>query len=136
MQNLSGINPRAEGTRVTETVAYLLVAMSLAVAAFSAILMVRNRQVTDSLFYVTAVVEVALVAALVGGCIALASTSKDVDGVLFVAYLVTLVLVPPAAIVWAIAEKSRWGTGVLVVAMLSTAVLCVRILGIWQGRYV
>lgn len=77
-----------------------------------------------------------LIALLVGGSIALASTSRDVDGVLFVSYLVTLVVIPPAAVLWGIAEKSRWGTGVVVIAMLTVAVLSVRLLGIWEGTYV
>jgi hypothetical protein len=36
-------------------------------------------------------------------------------------------------VLWGIAEKSRWGTGVVVVAMLTVAVLCVRVLQIWKG---
>jgi hypothetical protein len=49
---------------------------------------------------------------------------------------VTLVVIPPAAVIWGIAEKSRWGTGVVVVAMLTVAVLCVRVLQIWKGTNV
>ena len=48
----------------------------------------------------------------------------------------TLVVIPPAAVLWGIAEKSRWGTGVVVVAMLTVAVLCVRVLQIWKGTHV
>ncbi len=55
---------------------------------------------------------------------------------LFVSYLITIVVIPPAAVLWGIAEKSRWGTGVVVVAMLTVAVLCVRLLGIWKNAYV
>ena len=68
--------------------------------------------------------------------IALETTSRDVDGVLFVSYLFTVVVIPPAAVLWGIAEKSRWGTGVVVVAMLTVAVLCVRLLDIWKGTHV
>ena len=48
----------------------------------------------------------------------LASTDRDVNGPVFVAYLLGLVVVLPLASVWALAEKSRWGTGVLVIAGL------------------
>ncbi|MFI5428411.1 hypothetical protein [Aeromicrobium sp. UC242_57] len=55
---------------------------------------------------------------------------------LFISYLVTMVVIPTAATLWGIAEKSRWGTGVVVVAMLTVSVLSIRCLGIWQGAYV
>jgi len=121
---------------VNELVAYSVALLALGVAGFAGILMVKRRPVNNPLFYAAAALEIALIAVLVGGCIALAQTSRDVDGVLFVSYLVSLVLIPPAAILWGVAEKSRWGTGVVVVAMLSVAVLCFRVLGIWQGHYV
>ena len=121
---------------MNELVAYSVALLALGVAGFAGILMVKRQPVNNPLFYAAAVVEIALLAVLVGGCIALAQTSRDVDGVLFVSYLITLVIVPPAAIVWGVAEKSRWGTGVVVVAMLTVAVLCFRVLSIWQGRHV
>jgi hypothetical protein len=120
---------------VTHEVAYTLAIAALLPAAGAAWLAVRGHQVTDALFYAVSVIEVALLVQLVGGCIALARTDRDVDGVTFVSYLVTVVLVPPAAFLWGVAEKSRWGTGVLVVGMLTVSVLCVRILGIWTSGH-
>ena len=121
---------------MNETVAYAVAIGALLVAGFAALHMARNQMFSNPLFYAVAVLEIALIALLIGGCIALGTTSRDVDGVLFVSYLITVVVIPPAAVLWGIAEKSRWGTGVVVVAMLSISVLCVRLLGIWQGRYV
>ncbi len=120
---------------MTETVAYGMAAAATLVAVWSGWHMVRQQPVGNPLFYAVAVLEIALIALLVGGVMALSSTSRDVDGVLFVSYLVTLVVIPPAAVLWGIAEKSRWGTGVVVVALLTVAVLCVRLLGIWKGTY-
>ena len=121
---------------MNELVAYVVASLALGVAGFAAILMVKRQLVSNALFYCAAVVEIILVALLVGGSFALAQTSRDVDGALFVSYLVSLVVIPPAAIMWGVAEKSRWGTGVVVVAMLSVAVLCFRVLDIWQGNNV
>ena len=121
---------------MNDPVAYGIATLALLVAAFAAWRMVRDRSLDNPLFYAVCVLEIALVALLVGGSVALASTSRDVDGVLFVSYLVTMVVIPPAAVLWGIAEKSRWGTGVVVVAMLTTAALSVRLLGIWKGSYV
>lgn len=121
---------------MNETVAYAVAISALLIAGFAAISTARNKPFSNPLFYAISVLEIVLVGLLIGGGIALAKTSRDVDGVLFVSYLVTVVVIPPAAVLWGIAEKSRWGTGVVVVAMLSIAVLCVRLLGIWRGPYV
>jgi H+/gluconate symporter-like permease len=120
---------------VTDPVAYGIAVLALLVAAYAGWHVVREQEFGNPLFYAVCVLEIVLVALLVGGSVALASTSRDVDGVLFISYLVTMVVIPPAAVLWGIAEKSRWGTGVVVVAMLTTAALSVRLLGIWKGAY-
>lgn len=120
---------------MNETVAYAIAIVALLIAGFAAILMLRDRLFNDALFYAIALLELALIGLLIAGCIALGQTSRNVDGVLFVSYLVTVMVIPPAAVLWGISEKSRWGTGVVVVAMLTVSVLCIRLLGIWQGRY-
>ncbi len=120
---------------MTETVAYGIAAAATLVAAWAGWHMVRRQPVGNPLFYAVALLEIALIALLIGGIIAFSSTQRDVDGVLFISYLVTLVVIPPAAVLWGIAEKSRWGTGVVVVALLTVAVLCVRLLNIWNGTY-
>lgn len=121
---------------MTASVAYGLAIAALLVAGFAAWHSLTRRPFGNPLFYVVGVLEIALTVVLVGGVIALNVTSRDVDGVLFVSYLVTVVVIPPAAVLWGIAEKSRWGTGVVVVAMLTIAVLCVRLLDIWKGPHV
>ncbi len=121
---------------MTEPVAWTVAVLALAVALFAAWHLWRDEAFSNALFYAVAVLEVALVALLVGGSVALARTDRDVDGVLFVSYLITQVVIPPVAVLWGIAEKSRWGTGVVVVAMLTTAVLCARLHGIWENTVV
>lgn len=120
---------------MTETVAYGIAAAATLVALWAAWHMIREQPVGNPLFYAVAALEIVLITLLVGGIAALSSTDRDVDGVLFVSYLVTITVIPPAAVLWGIAEKSRWGTGVVVVALLTVAVLCVRLLGIWKGTY-
>lgn len=121
---------------MTDPVAYGVALVALSVAVFAGWHTAKRQPFSNPLFYSVAVLEILLIGMLVGGSIALGSTSRDVDGVLFVSYLVTNVVIAPAAVLWGIAEKSRWGTGVVVVAMLTVAVLCVRLLGIWKGAYV
>lgn len=120
---------------MTEPIAYGIAILALAVAAFAGWHTLRSRELGNPLFYAVSIVEIVLIVLLVGGSIALAQTSRDVDGVLFVSYLVTMVVIPPAAVLWGIAEKSRWGTGVVVIAMLTIAALSLRLLGIWKGPH-
>ncbi len=121
---------------MTDLVAYGIAILALMVAAFAGWHMYRNLDVGNPLFYAVSVLEIALLGLLIGSSIALGQTSRDVNGVLFISYLVTMVVIPPAAVLWGIAEKSRWGTGVVVVAMLTVAALSARLLGIWKGAYV
>ena len=121
---------------MTDLVAYVVAVAAVLVGAYAGWHTLRRLPFSNPLFYAVGALEILLIAMLIGGSIALGSTSRDVDGVLFVSYLVTIVVIPPAAVLWGIAEKSRWGTGVVVVAMLTVAVLCVRLLGIWKDMYV
>lgn len=120
---------------MTDLTAYGLCALALAVSAYAGWLTVRERPFDNALFYAVAALEVLLVAQLIGGCIALAQTDRDVDGVTFVAYLVTVVIVPVVAVLWGVSDKSRWGTGVMVIGMITVAVLCLRLLDLWSGTY-
>lgn len=120
---------------MNDPIAYTVTTLAVLVAIHAGVLLIRDAPFSNPLFYSVAVLELVLVALLVGGCVALARTDEAVDGVLFVSYLVTLVIIPPAAVLWGVAERSRWGTGVVVVAMLTVAILVIRLLGIWQGSY-
>lgn len=53
------------------------------------------------------------------------------DVVEFWAYLITVLLLPPAAIVWGLIERSRWSTLVLAVVGFSVAVMVYRMHHIW-----
>ena len=48
-------------------------------------------------------------------------------------YLVTALLMPPAVVVWAIVDKTRWGTLALGGVSLSVAVMIIRMAYIWNG---
>lgn len=114
-------------------VGYAFIAVALLGGLWSLLLVVRNRSVTDPLVWLLSALELALLVQLVGGCVALATSGRDVDTALFVGYLLTAVLVLPLGVAWAASEKSRWGPGVLAVACLATAGLVQRILEVWQA---
>jgi hypothetical protein len=53
------------------------------------------------------------------------------DAVEYWAYLITAVVLPPAAIVWGVIERSRWSTLVLALVGFSIAVMVYRMHHIW-----
>jgi hypothetical protein len=67
--------------------------------------------------------------------IALVATGNQAKGdtVEFFGYIVTALIVPPAAIAWAVLERTRWSTLVLGVAGLTVAIMLVRMWQIWTG---
>ena len=100
-----------------ETVAITVAWLSVAVAVWAAWKSIRHSRINDAMFYAVSAVEVGTLVLLICGIIALASTDRRVDGALLVSYLITLVLVPPVTLVWGVAEKSRWGTGVILIGI-------------------
>lgn len=49
----------------------------------------------------------------------------------FWVYLISAVLIPPAAVGWALIERSRWSTVIMGIAALSVAVMVWRMYAIW-----
>lgn len=118
---------------MNDTVEAILIGACLTLAAWSLVLVVLGRPLDNPLFYGLAALELGLVALLVGGSIALATTDRSVNGAAFIGYVLTSLLILPLAVVWAIAEKSRWGTAVLVAACLTLAVMVVRMQQVWTA---
>lgn len=80
----------------------------------------------------TLLVEVLLVVQLVMAAIAPALGNIATGSALeFWIYLVSAILIPPAAVMWGLIERNRWSTVVLGVACLSIAVMVYRMSQIW-----
>lgn len=95
--------------------------------------LIRDRAAEDGMFVLLGVTELVLLGQLVGGCVALANTEGDVDGPLFVSYLVGVTLALPIGAFWSLAERTRAGTAVVLLAVLTVAALEVRLDAIWAG---
>ncbi len=116
---------------MSEQLTWVIGGLCLVVAAWAAVACWRGRPFDDPLFYACSTVEVAFLVQLASGLVALAGTGRDVDAATFVSYLVTAVVLPPASVLWAVSDRSRWGTGVIAVMGLVQAVLALRLLDIW-----
>lgn len=80
----------------------------------------------------TALVLVLLIAQVVISAIAPAVGNHPTgDALEFWVYLITAVLIPPAAAIWALIDRTRWSTVVLGVGLLSVAVMAYRMGQIW-----
>jgi hypothetical protein len=67
--------------------------------------------------------------------IALVATGHQAKGdtVEFFGYILTALIVPPAAVGWSIVDRSRWSTVVIGVSGLTIAIMLVRMWQIWSG---
>lgn len=84
-----------------------------------------------------AVTEFLLVVQLVTTILLVAQGQKAAtDTVEFFIYVIVALLIPPAAVFWALIERnSRWSTVVLSVSALSIAVMLVRMHQLWTGNF-
>lgn len=111
----------------------LLIAASLLLAALAAVYVVLDRPTGPVLLTGLALLEAGLLAQAVLGIVALATQDRDVNGPVYVGYLLGTLIFVPAAAAWALGEKSRAGTAALVVLGLVVPVLVVRVQQVWGG---
>ncbi|GAA2457330.1 hypothetical protein [Agromyces soli] len=113
---------------------YTWVQLGVAVAAglLCLVLGLAGRKPSDLTIGALALVELLLVAQLVVALLAPAFGNAPSGSVLeFYTYLVSALLLPPAAALWALLERNRWSTVVLGVAAFSVGVMVYRMLQIW-----
>lgn len=116
-----------------DSLATVLTVAALALAAWSLVVMARDRTPGDPLLIALAVLEVGLLVQVVIAVARLAGGHRPDELVTFVGYLVAALIVLPAGALWSLAERSRWGTGVLTVACLVVPVLILRLEQTWQA---
>jgi hypothetical protein len=120
--------------------ATVLTFAALGAAVWALLLIVINRPlkldrpVSLALIGAVAVVETGLLVQAIAGVVNMLSTDRSMDRLSFVAYLFGPVVILPLATVWAMAERSRWGPGVLVAGCLAIPVMILRLRQIWDGN--
>jgi hypothetical protein len=117
-----------------------LTAVEIAVAVVAGVLAVvlglAGRRPSDLSLAGPALVELLLIAQLVTAVIAPAAGNRPTGNpVEFFAYLLSALVIPPAAIVWALTERTRWAVVVVGVACLAVAVMLVRMQIIWTVQH-
>lgn len=108
--------------------------LSLLVALTLVGFMVLDRRPNNLILSALVAVEVGLLAQLVLGVIRVFRGAPDHVSVWeYVGYLLAVLLVLPAGVVWSSAERTRSGTAVLLIAVLLIPFLSLRINQIWPA---
>ncbi len=108
------------------------VAVAVAAGLLCLVLGFAGRTPNDLVLAATALVELLLIVQVVIALVAPATGNNPTGSLLeFWIYLVSAVLLPPAAAFWALVDRSKWSTVILGVASLAVAVMVYRMGVIW-----
>ena len=114
---------------LTIAIAGVAVAAGLLCIALGLLGKTPNDLTLGSTLLVTLLLVAQLVVAIVAPAVGNSATGSVLE---FYVYLVTAILLPPLAVLWALLERtSRWSTVVLGVASLAVAVMVYRMHQIW-----
>ena len=110
----------------------MLVGLAIAIGLMNIILGLLGKHPNDLTVLSTLAVEVLLIAQVVMALVAPGVGNPPSGNPLeFWMYLVTALLIPPLAVVWALLERNKWSNVVLGVAALAVAVMTWRMWQIW-----
>jgi hypothetical protein len=116
------------------TLQLVLSVVALVIALWLVVLIVRGVQPNDWLYGALALLEVGLVAQLVTGSVMVSGDHGGVNVAAYVGYLVGALLILPVGFLWSVGERTRAGTGVLLVAVVVVPVLFLRLHDLWAAR--
>ena len=111
---------------------YAVVGLATVLFAVAVYYAAKDKLVDDRLLAIAALLELGLLIQLVSGLIGIGHIEDPTEKATFVAYLVTLPLVPVGTALLTIKEKSRWAMGSLAVAAFAVAVMTARLQQIWN----
>lgn len=118
----------------------MIVPLTYVVIGLSAVLCVaaiwyaaRDRLIDDRILVVAGLVELGLLVLLVGGLLGLDHIDDTGEKATFVAYVVSLPVIPAGTAFLAIKEKSRWAMGSIAVGAFAVSVMSARLLQIWTA---
>lgn len=111
---------------------WVQVGVAVAAGLLGVVLGLIGRRPDDFTMGATLLVELLLIAQLVIALLAPAFGNQASGSVLeFFVYLVSAIILPPLAGIWALVDRSRWSTVILGVTCLAIAVMVYRMNEIW-----
>jgi hypothetical protein len=116
---------------VIDVLAYIVIGLSLCVGVGIIGLAVADRRPLTLLAYGLVTLEVAALVQVLVAVVQAVRGERPHEVATFIGYALTSVLVAPVGALWALSDKSKWGTGAAGVAALVLAVLTVRMQQVW-----
>jgi hypothetical protein len=110
-----------------------LTMLAVVLALWLVALIVLGRDPGDSLYVSLGLLELGLLAQLVLGLVRLGGEHPGVNVAAYVGYLVGSLVILPVGFAWSVGERSRAGTGVLLVAVVVIPVLFLRLHQLWSA---
>ena len=110
-----------------------MIVAGLVIAAWAAVLLIINRPVGRALEYAVLALTGMFVVLAIGGIVQMFGTDREFARAEFVGYLLLSPLIPLGAWWWSRNDKTRAGSGVVLVIGLVMPVLVVRIQQVWAG---
>jgi dolichyl-phosphate-mannose--protein O-mannosyl transferase len=107
-------------------------AVAVVLAALGGLSTALRRRIGTAHLAGTGLLEALLVVQAVLAAADLAGGHRPAELATFLAYLVSVVLLPVAGLLWARSEPTRWAGTVLGVAGLAVAVMLWRLLDLWE----
>ncbi|WP_454048336.1 hypothetical protein [Cellulomonas sp. Marseille-Q8402] len=118
---------------MTPPLLYAVSVAALLLAGWACWFAVRDRAVVLRQLWGAAVVEGLMLVQAVVAAVQHATGTVPAEPVVFWGYVVTQLVLLPAAALWAFAERTRWSSVVLLVAALAVAFLQLRLEQTWAA---
>lgn len=116
---------------MNDAVAIAVIAVSVLVGGVIVVLALLDRRPLAALLGGLLLVELAALVQVLVVVVAVLRGQRPDSGVVFTGYAVASLLVPPIGAVWALSERSKWGTAAAGVSCLVLAIATVRLQQIW-----
>jgi hypothetical protein len=116
---------------VNAGVAAAVITVSLLVGGAIVVFAVLDRRPATALLAGLLVVELAALVQVLVAVVAVLRGQRPDSGVVFTGYALASLLVPPVGAVWALSERTKWGTAAAGISCLVLAVATVRMGQVW-----
>ncbi len=111
---------------------YAVVGLATVLFVLSGYYAVRDRLVDNTILLLVAALEIGLIVQVVVGLVGLGEVQDSTARATFVAYLVSLPVIPVGTALLTIKEKTVWAMGALAVGAFAVAVMTARLQQIWN----
>lgn len=113
---------------------WILAVAAIFLAGWALVRLLRDQPVIFKQLIAAGVILALLLGAMVTAGIQLASGHSVMDPVVFWGYYIAGALLFPLAGLWAVAERTKWSSAVLLLACLAFAIVQLRLHVLWVGE--